>query len=259
MYDWPETRAQTDEEWARIGNALRQKGIDAPYDLVRRNADLPAIPGGVRDGEGRLIAPDPAALSANELDLAALWCHPSLLLAQACWGPIDAGLSAHVQVIGQPDYSRYEGGKGIFYSSAILMRRANVPGGKVRPADDGSARIPVELLRNTRFAFNDRQSMSGLLALERDLANIGGTSTLFSEKLLTGSHRASILAVAEGRADVCAIDCRSWALALQYEPAAAELVVAGWTAPRPGLPFVTSKNTAPSRVALLRNVLAVSG
>src|SRR5690606_38327160 len=86
------------------------------------NADLPPVPGGIRDAEGRLIAPDPATLPPDDFDLPVLWRHPALLLAQTCWGPMEAGLEPYVQVVGQPDYSAYEGGEGSFYSSAIVMR-----------------------------------------------------------------------------------------------------------------------------------------
>ena len=49
MYDWPETRAAVDGEWARLRDALHERGIDAPERLARLNADLPPVPGGIRD------------------------------------------------------------------------------------------------------------------------------------------------------------------------------------------------------------------
>ena len=59
MYDWPETRAETDAEWARIRDSLRAQGVDAPESVVRRNADLPPVPGGIRDvpGAGHCAGP----------------------------------------------------------------------------------------------------------------------------------------------------------------------------------------------------------
>ncbi len=73
-------------------------------------------------------------------------------------------------------------------------------------------------------------------------------SAIFSGRIETGGHRASIVAVAEGRADICAIDCRSWQLAQQHEPRAADLQVVGWTARRKGLPLITSTHTPPEIV-----------
>ena len=257
MYDWRETRADTDAEWARIFEALRREGIDAPAKLARRNADLPPVPGGIRDAEGRLIAPDPATMPPDDFDLPVLWRHPALLLAQTCWGPMETGLEPHVQIVGQPDYSAYEGGEGPFYSSAIVTRRDDSSDGDVKPPGDGTASMSVDTLRGKRLAYSEPTSMSGFLALKRDLTVAGAGLSVFSGMIETGSHRASVLAVAEGRADVCAVDCRSWTLMHRYEPAAAALSVVGWTARRLGLPFITSRQTPPEHLAILRRVTRV--
>src|SRR6185437_562156 len=214
-------------------------GFDAPEHLVRRNADMPPVPGGIRDDEGNLIAPDPATLPPDEFDLPTLWRHPDLLFAQACWGPMELGLARHVRLVGQPDYSAFEGGQGELYSSVLLM-------GADEPSDlnfpvHGSSRLPLDLIRNKRLAYNSDDSMSGIIALTRDLAAMGGSLDMFSERLETGGHRRSIVAVAEGRADVCAADCRSWAMAQRFEPAAEHLRVVGWTGLRKGLPYIASR------------------
>jgi hypothetical protein len=136
MYDWAETRAETDALWARIRDALREQGIDAPENLARTNAELPPVKGGIRDAAGQIIAPDPAELPPDSLDMQVLWRHPKLIFTQTCWGPMELGLAEHVRVVGQPDYSAYEGGKGEFYSSVILMRKS---GRRVPAPDDGRA------------------------------------------------------------------------------------------------------------------------
>jgi ABC-type phosphate/phosphonate transport system substrate-binding protein len=243
MYDWPESRAETDAEWARLRDAFRAAGLDAPERLVRSNADLPPVPGGLLGADGEVVVPDPASLPPNELDFRAVWLHPQLLFAQTCWGPMEQGLSRHVQVVGQPSYDDYEGGQGAFYSSAIMMRRSAARQRHTPSPPDGSAAIPLHLLRNRRFAFNSTDSMSGIVAPARDLEAMGENLGMFSGRLETGGHRDSIIAVAEGRADVCAVDCRSWALARRYEPAAAEVEVVGWTKRRKGLPYITSIST----------------
>ena len=254
MYDWPETRARSDEVWASIRAALRGRGIDAPERLTRRNADMPAVPGGIRDAGGRTIAPDPASLPPDELDLRTLWRHPKLLFAQTCWGPMEQGLALQVRVVGQPDYSAFEGGRGDLYSSAILMRR---PGGGVEAPPDGRAVVPLDLLRGARLAYNGPDSMSGILALTRDLEAAGESLGIFSGSIGTGGHRASVVAVAQGRADACAVDCRSWDMAKRFEPAAQGLAAVGWTARRKGLPYVTAKTTPGDVLATLK--AAVSG
>lgn len=254
MYDWPEARTATDAEWRGLRARLAGAGVDAPEHLVRRNTELPATPGGIHDGEGKVIAPDPATLPPDELDFPTLWKHPALLFAQTCWGPMEEGLGKHVTVIGQPSYDGIEGGQGEFYSSPILMRRgAAAPVGA--PAD-GRAVLPLDLIRGKRFAYNSTDSMSGIIALTRDLAAAGQNLSIFSERIETAAHRASIVAVAEGKADVCAVDCRSWHLAKLHETRAADVEVVGWTARRKGLPYITSRHTPPELVARLRSALS---
>lgn len=229
MYDWPEVRAEVDGEWARLRDVLRRRGIDAPEALTRENTP------------------------AHGLDLAALWRDPALLFAQTCWGPMGLGLAEHVQVIGQPDYSGFEGGQGALYSSAIVMRRSEAP------ADGSRSLIPLDRLRGRRLVYNSRDSMSGIVALTGDLVAMGEGLDIFSQELESGGHRASIVAVAGGRADVAAIDCRSWAMARRFEPAAKELAVAGWTGRRKGLPYITARATPLAVVTALREALSELG
>ncbi len=242
----------------QLRDRLRAAGIDAPDTLARRNADLPPVPGGIRDAADHLIAPDPATLPPEEFDLAVLWRHPALLFAQTCWGPMEAGLSQHVAVVGQPDYSAFEGGAGEAYSSAILVRAGEAGTGPVSPPADGSAVLPLERMRGRKLAFNDPHSMSGIIALGRDLEAAGESLDIFSGKVETGGHRASIVAVADGRADICAVDCRTWALARRFEPKAKQMEVVGWTARRKGLPCISAGDLEPLHETL-RRAVAESG
>jgi len=254
MYDWPEVRGEVDTQWARLRDAFRQKGIDAPERIARRNGDLPPVPGGIHDAQCKLIAPDPATLPPDELDFHKLWLHPALLFAQTCWGPMELGLSEYVQVVGQPSYNAYEGGQGELYSSALVMRKGEGP--EVRSPADGSPLLPLDLIRGKRFTFNSLDSMSGTIGLTRDLEARGESLDIFSSRSESGGHRGSIVAVAEGRADVAAIDCESWALAQRFEPAARKVVIVGWTARRKGLPFITAAATPAKTVTALREALA---
>jgi ABC-type phosphate/phosphonate transport system substrate-binding protein len=257
MYDWPEMRAETDAQWVKLRDAFRDAGIKAPERLIRRNADMPAVPGGIKDDNGAVIAPDPASLPPDEFDPHTLWRHPALLFAQTCWGPMELGLAEHVRVVGQPDYSQYEGGEGALYSSAIVMRKGETRR-QSSPAG-GEALLPIEAMRGARLAYNGPDSMSGIVALTRDLEAAGECLDLFSEKRETGAHRASAIAVAQGRADVCAIDCRTWDLIRRFEPAAPEVEVVGWTARRKGLPYIASRHMPVSVLEKLRVVLLETG
>ena len=108
--------------------------------------------------------------------------------------------------------------------------------------ETGEPVLPISLFRGRKLAFNEHRSMSGHLALKRDLEAMGESFKLFSEMVETGAHRASVTAVARGEADFAAIDCRSWMLAERYEPAASNLHVVGWTGRRKGLPFIRARN-----------------
>jgi ABC-type phosphate/phosphonate transport system substrate-binding protein len=254
MYDWPEVRDEVDAQWVRLRDAFRQKGIDAPQSIVRRNGDLPPVPGGIHDAQGKLIAPDPATLPPDELDFHRLWLHPALLFAQTCWGPMELGLSRHVQVVGQPSYDAYEGGQGELYSSAIVMLADGAQ--SVASPDDGSPLIPFDRIRGKRFTFNNLDSMSGLIGLTRDLEAMGESLDLFASRSESGGHRSSIVAIAEGKADVAAIDCESWVLAQRFEPAARKVAVVGWTGRRKGLPYISAATTPEKMVTALREALA---
>ncbi len=233
MYDWPEVRAETDAQWARLRDALRRRGVDAPQALTRENTP------------------------SGSLDLMALWRDPALLLAQTCWGPMGLGLADHVEVVGQPDYSGHEGGEGELYSSAVVMRGT---GDGVKAPADGRAVLPLDVLRGRRFAFNSADSMSGYLALGQDLAALGESFSLFCGQTETGGHRASLAAVADGKADVVAVDCRSWSLFRRFEPdVSSRLEVVGWTARRKGLPYICARALPAETVSTLREVLASAG
>lgn len=190
----------------------------------------------------------PAALTRDR-EAQAVWRDPALGFGQTCWGPLRQGLLSHLRVLAQPDYGDVPGGRGPFYRSALVARA-----GRAAPVPEGpGAALPAP---GGRFAFNARDSLSGWLGLAQDAGDPAGWAEALVE---TGSHRASVRAVAEGRADLAAIDARSWALALKHEPCAAALVVVGWTAERPGLPYVTARATPPDQVAALRAALIEMG
>jgi len=221
MYDWPEVRAAVDAEWAAIRDRLRAAGIDAPQALTR--------PG--EDG----VSPE----------LGTLWRDPRLLFGQTCWGPLEEGLEPHVTVIAQPDYSAFEGGHGANYSSVVLMRRDAWVDTPVPAPPGGRAILPLDQLAGLRFAYNSTDSMSGFKAMARDLQAAGQSLDIFAAQLPSGGHRFSIRMLATGAADVCTVDCRSWALARDLEPAAGAVVAVGWTARRKGLPYMMANALSP--------------
>ena len=223
MYDWPEERAAVDAIWVGI---RARAGGGLPVALTR---------------------------PVNEAAMFNLWRDPALVLSQTCWGPLSLGMVPGLRVLAQPDYSDVAGGQGLLYRSALIGRS-----GDARPAPKGpEVALPEGFLAGRVLAANARHSLSGWLALARDLG--GDPAQQAAGVVITGGHRASVRAVAEGRADIAAVDCRSWALAQRHEACAKGLVVLGWTAARPGLPYVTGPLTAPAQVAALRETLIGMG
>lgn len=233
MYDWPETSDETQADWRAIRDGARARGVPMPEALSH---------------------PDWANIDAY-------WRDPALIFSQTCWGPLSLGLIDVLRPLAQPDYSRFLGGRGPFYRSALIARaetaaQMGLAGPVAVPAVPEPA-VAEGLLAGRRFGLNGRDSLSGYLSLKHDLG--ADPCALAAECVVTGGHRASVIAVAEGRADLAAIDCRSWDLALRVEPAAAGLMVIGWTAERPGLPYVTSRATAPELAARLKEQLTGMG
>lgn len=223
MYDWPKHRAAIDARWAKLRGALRDGGFDAPDELTR-------------DG-----------------DLQALWLSPDLLLGETCIYPLSTVLAGHVRYVATPVYDVAGCGAGT-YRSVIVRRGA---GGGMPPPQTEEPVLPPEALSGV-MAANAPASMSGFVAVVRDCDALGLTMPGRDDILWTGSHRDSIDAVAAGRADHAAIDCVTWSIALEYEPAAQGLHVAGWTASRPGLPLITSLSMDDDALVRIRRAVLAS-
>ncbi|HLQ17430.1 MAG TPA: PhnD/SsuA/transferrin family substrate-binding protein, partial [Tabrizicola sp.] len=66
--------------------------------------------------------------------------------------------------------------------------------------------------------------------------------------LQTGGHRLSAKAVADGRADIAALDAVTYAMMQTVDPEALVLRVVGLTDPTPGLPYITAKGRDPAPI-----------
>ena len=168
-----------------------------------------------------LDAPD--ALTRGDAAYWAAWRDPSLVLSQTCGFPYRAKLHDQVALVATPDYG-IEGCPAGYYASVFVAR-----------ADD--ARTLPEFC-TARFAYNEGLSQSGWAAPQNHAATMGFQ---FHPNLETGAHRLSALAVAEGRADLAAIDALTWRMIQRWEPMAAKLREVARTAPTPGLPFIAAK------------------
>lgn len=181
------------------------------------------------------------ALSWPE-DQKALWRDPSLFLSQTCGFPLMTQLEGVVRVVATPCYAA-EGCSGPFYSSALVIR-----------CDDPAEKL--EDLRGRRVAYNSKDSQSGHNVLLSAVAPFAVGGVFFGGTLETGSHGASMAAVAAGRADLAAIDCVTFALHRKHRPeAVAALRVLQFGPATPGLPYVTAAARSEDEVLRLREAL----
>jgi ABC-type phosphate/phosphonate transport system substrate-binding protein len=173
---------------------------------------------------------------------AEVWRDPGLVLSQTCGFPVATALRGLVRLVATPVYE-VEGCEGPLYSSTVVAR-LEAPG--TRLSDFIGCRI----------AFNSRDSLSGYVTLNAALRSDGIDPAAFTW-IETGSHRASIRAVAAEEADIAAIDAVCWALAHQYQPeGVSRLKVIARTALRPGLPFVTAGTRSESELQTVRRALS---
>lgn len=170
-------------------------------------------------------SPEALSQTAEEFPV---WTDPHLVLSQTCGMPYRMRLHDKVALVGTPDYG-ITGCQPGYYRSALVVR-ANDP--RDRPA----------AFRDAVFAYNSAMSQSGYAAPFHHMSARGFWFENLSE---TGAHLASARAVAEGQADIAAIDAVTWRLICRYEDFAATLRVLEMTGPTPGLPLITAKHHAP--------------
>ena len=175
-------------------------------------------------------------------DLMAHWRSPAVLLSQTCGYPLVTALAGQVRYVATPRFL-VNGCEGPRYRSAVIVRG----GEPARMIDD---------LRGRTVAFNGVDSQSGYNALRALVAPAARAGRFFARAVETGSHRASIMAVKAGEADVAAIDAVTFAHVSRVAPAEVEgLRVLEYTDAAPGLPMITALSTTDAELAALRLAL----
>lgn len=177
----------------------------------------------VRDGLRARGITAPHALTRGEAAYWPAWTAPDLVFSQTCGFPFRARLHAQVTLLGTPDHGIVDCPPG-HYCSLYLVR-----------ADD--PRDALAAFDGATLAYNDALSQSGWAAPVNDAARHG---IAFRSGPATGAHVASARAVAEGRADIAAVDAVTWAILTDTGLAPGGLRVVGRTAPTPALPFVAA-------------------
>ena len=169
----------------------------------------------------------PVTLSQDAEEFS-VWNHPQLVLSQTCGMPYRLLLHGKVNLVGTPDFA-LQGCPPGYYNSAIIVHK-----------DDAGQ--PLESFQHSVFAYNQDLSQSGYAAILNHASERGLS---LKQPLQTHSHIASVHAVAEKRAAIASIDAVTWRLIEAYEPFVDELSVMTWTAPTPGLPYITSLSQDP--------------
>lgn len=188
------------------------------YDWFEVHAETDALWRGLRDAlrRGGIVAPDRLS---REIGYCEIWERDDLVLGQACGLPYITELTEKLTLIGGLDFRLMDCPAGYYYSYIVV------------PKD---AEVSVAELSGWTLATNGPNSQSGFGCL-RDL---GLTAC---RRLVTGAHRASIKAVAEGGKVFAAIDANSWRLAEQFEPAVAGVRILRSTKPTIGPALVAAK------------------
>lgn len=187
--------------------------------------------------------PSPNSLSPQG-ESREFWLSPELCLSQTCGLPYRIWLHDKVSLVGTADYA-LEGCPPGFYRSVIVVR-----------ADD--RRDSLSEFRAGTLAVNSVFSQSGYAALRNHVKD--NTHWPEQQQLLTGSHQASMQAVANGQSDIAAIDAVTWRLAERYEPCVQKLRVLTHTEATPGLPYITAggNDTQALYIAIQQAVGALS-
>ncbi|WP_229477206.1 phosphate/phosphite/phosphonate ABC transporter substrate-binding protein [Massilia rubra] len=198
--------------------------FDALVDVLRADGMLDAV-----ELEREPVLPD-------------FWKRPDMLLSQTCGYPYLTQLREHVRLLATPAYE-FDGCAGADYASALVVR-------------DGSGIATLADARGRRAAANDIYSNSGMNALRHAVAPFARDGRFFSGVTWSGSHRASLALVQSGAADLAAIDCVTLGYLRREQPSSLDgISILRYSAPSPGLPFVTGAAVPDALRQRLRDAL----
>lgn len=209
--------------------------------------DLPAVRAATDDwwrGLARHMRQAGIADVPEELahDPTLAWTAPELLFSQTCGYPLKHVLAGRVEPLCTPAYAA-PGCDGASYASALVVR-----------ADVDVAGFAD--LRGGTCAVNAPDSHSGCNVLRRMIAPFAGGEAFFVSVEETGSHVASIDAVAGGRADICSVDAVTHELVRRHEPTRLDGTrVLAYSPRAPGLPYIAGPRVDADERGRLRDAV----
>ena len=176
------------------------------------------------------------------LDYHQPWSDPQLMLGQTCGWPFVSGVKHDNAILGVLDFGLDTPLPGDYHSVFI-----------VSPQLAGMS--VAELLANpdVTIAVNSLHSQSGY----RVLGELTGEPLILpkSRHFDSGGHRASLRAVADGHAQLAALDGVTWELLKRHDANVARVAEFGRSRPAPGLPLICS-NANSVHAALLQEIVA---
>ena len=211
---------------------------DFPWTAAANDALWAAIT--VRLAEAGVEAPKTLTRGG---DLDAQWRDPRLVFGQTCGYPFVTALKDAVALVAAPTYA-FPGCEDASHRS-FIVRRASDP------------RRALAEFRGSIAAINAWDSNTGMNLFRATIAPVAREARFFRAVVLTGSHERSVAAIGEGRADLAAIDCVSYALLPRGRPALIERVAVVAESPRsPSLPFIAAAGLGAHGIAAVREALA---
>jgi ABC-type phosphate/phosphonate transport system substrate-binding protein len=183
----------------------------------------------------------PASLTRTE-NYQGVWRDPDLLFGQACGYPLVAQLKNTVEIVATPIYAS-PGCEGFEHCSFFIINAK----AKHRTLRD---------LRGSVCAINGLDSNTGMNLLRQAIAPLAEGRDFFGSVVITGAHRKSLEAVADGRADIAAIDCVSFAHLQRFEPdLTARVSKIAQSVRTAAPPYITAGKTDAGILRVLREVL----
>lgn len=187
-----------------------QAANDRYWGLIRKNLTARGIDA-------------PSALTRGEGAYFPAWLAPDLVLSQTCGYPFRARLQGRVSYVGTPDYGLPGCAPG-HYCSVFVVRT-------------GDPRASLAEFDGALFAYNEGLSQSGWAAPQVHAQRLG---LHLPPVIKSGAHRASARAVADGQADIAALDAVTWEMMHGFDDVTDRLRVIARTEPTPGLPYVVA-------------------